>query len=103
MLARATTVLGVLLLLHSLYSVATYRNMLKLTQQDLDSLPLQLQAEVLAGAALSMAGGFLLAGALKPIIITSGGLSTDAGAFRPDFVFFNHRGKALPHNLPASL
>jgi hypothetical protein len=29
--------------------------------------------------------------------------SMDVGAFRPDFVFFNHRGKALPLNLPASL
>jgi hypothetical protein len=29
--------------------------------------------------------------------------SMDAGAFRPDFVFFNHRGKALPIHLPSSL
>jgi hypothetical protein len=46
--------------------------MLKLTQQELEQLPFQLQAEVLAGALLSLLGGYLLAGALKPIIITGG-------------------------------
>ncbi|GBF90995.1 hypothetical protein Rsub_03850 [Raphidocelis subcapitata] len=100
--AQLAATLGALLLLHCIYAVAKYRNMLKLTQQEFGALPLALSAEVLLGAALAMVGGYGLAGRLKPIVITSG-LSMDAGSFRPDFVSFNHRGKALPYNLPASL
>jgi hypothetical protein len=57
---------------HRKTRAAADRNMLKLTQQELGQLPLPLQAEVLAGAALSMLGGYVLAGALKPIVITGG-------------------------------
>lgn len=32
-----------------------------------------LQAEVLAGAALALMGGYLLAGTLKPIVMSGGG------------------------------
>lgn len=46
--------------------------MLKLTQQEYEHLPLPLQLEVLAAAALCVAGGLGMAGGLKPIVMTSG-------------------------------
>jgi len=46
--------------------------MLKLTQQEYTQLPLQLQFEVICGAALCLLGGFGLAGTLKPIVVNSG-------------------------------
>jgi hypothetical protein len=46
--------------------------MLKLTQQEFGALPLALHCELLLGAALAMAGGYGLAGRLKPIVMTSG-------------------------------
>ena len=53
--------------------LGTDRNLLKLSQQELEQLPLPLQAEVLAGAAMSLLGGYLLAGSVKPIVMSSGG------------------------------
>lgn len=46
--------------------------MLKLTQQELSQLPFALQLEVLLGAALALAGGYGMAGSLKPIIMPGG-------------------------------
>jgi hypothetical protein len=51
---------------------AADRDMLKLTQQEFESLPLQLGLEVLAGAALALAGGYGLAGRLKAIVVETG-------------------------------
>lgn len=46
--------------------------MLKLTQQELTQLPLALNLEVLAGTVLCLLGGYIMAGTLKPIVMTSG-------------------------------
>jgi hypothetical protein len=60
-------------ILHTLdASRSADRDMLKLTQQEFEQLPLQLSFEVLAGAALALVGGYGLAGALKPIVVSTG-------------------------------
>lgn len=74
----------------------TDRDALKVTQRPYDGVPLALQLELLLGALLALAGGCVLAGALKPIASDKGAPSLDQGSARPDCVFFGHRGRALP-------
>jgi len=97
LLGRVAAAVGCLVLFHCTYAVVKYRDLLKLTQQEFEGLPQQLQVELAVGTVLSLIGGCLLAGKLKPIVSQKGTPSMDAGSFRPDFVSFNHRGGALPY------
>jgi hypothetical protein len=74
----------------------TDRDALKVTQRPYEGIPLSLQLELLLGALLALAGGCALAGALKPIASEKGAPSLDQGSYRPDCVYFGHRGRALP-------
>mmetsp|Transcript_11724 Transcript_11724/g.20858 ORF Transcript_11724/g.20858 Transcript_11724/m.20858 type:complete len:106 (-) Transcript_11724:514-831(-) len=92
-LAGILTTLGLLLLIHTTYAVIKHHELLKLLQEEYNSLPLPLLAELLAGCGLSLLGGFMLSGTLRPALMTKLGGSSDA--FRHDFVNFNTRAKAF--------
>lgn len=93
-------VIGIALLLHVTYEAIKYRELLKLLQEEFESLPNALTAEVAAGSVIATAGAFLLAGSLRPITATKQGRASDVGGLRTDFVSFNLRSKAFPLNLP---
>lgn len=90
------TAIGFVLLGHCAWGASNYRDMLKLTQQEFTGLPQQLQLELLASLAVCLIGGYLVAGSMKPIILSKGAPSMDVGSNRQDFVTVNHRGAALP-------
>ncbi|KAF8067214.1 magnesium transporter [Scenedesmus sp. PABB004] len=92
-------VAGFAVLLRCAWAVSQYRDMLKLTQQDFSGLPQGLQLELVLGTALALLGGVMLAGSMKPIVLSKGAPSMEDGSCRPSFISVNHRGKALP--LPA--
>jgi hypothetical protein len=70
--------------------------MLKLTQQEFSGLPQHLQLELAIATILTLVGGYIISGSMKPIFLSKGAPSMDTGSFRPGFVSVNHRGKALP-------
>lgn len=94
-------IVGVCVLLHAAFAVSRYRDTLKLTQEEFQGLPANLLSEILFGTIISLLGGYLLAGDLKPCMISGKPPSMDAFSFRSDFISFNHRSKAVPPKLPA--
>ncbi|KAK9827623.1 hypothetical protein WJX81_007760 [Elliptochloris bilobata] len=91
---------GVALFLVAGYQVITYRDMLKLTQEVYEGVPLAVRLEVLVAAVLCMWGSLHLAGELRPISALANQEGLEADTFRPDFMAFNHRGHLMPLDVP---
>ncbi|CAL8463896.1 g3431 [Coccomyxa elongata] len=87
---------GIALFVLAGYQTLRYRDMLKLTQEEFETVPAHVIVEVLLAAALCMWGSVQLAGAFKPISALANQEGLDANVFRPDFMSFNHRGHAVP-------
>ncbi|EIE18898.1 hypothetical protein COCSUDRAFT_54802 [Coccomyxa subellipsoidea C-169] len=87
---------GIALFVFAGYETLRYRDMLKLTQEEFESVPAQVVVEVLLAAILCMWGSLQLAGNFKPISALANQEGLDANVFRPDFMSFNHRGHAIP-------
>mmetsp|Transcript_35424 Transcript_35424/g.78607 ORF Transcript_35424/g.78607 Transcript_35424/m.78607 type:complete len:108 (-) Transcript_35424:788-1111(-) len=91
---------GIVVILHTTYAVIKYRELLKLLQEEYQSLPANILAELAVGAAFMTLGAFMLAGSLRSIAASKLGRSTDIGSMRIDFVSFNLRSKAFPLDVP---
>ncbi|KAI3434917.1 hypothetical protein D9Q98_002971 [Chlorella vulgaris] len=90
---------GLALLLATGYQTITYREHLRLTQQQFDGLPLTLLAQLLTAVAVCALGGLNVSGTLRPIRVSDVPKTVVARPQRTDFVVFNHRGGLLA-NLP---
>lgn len=98
-LGGVSALLGFGMLLHATYAVSTYRDFLKLTQEEFTALPLNVVLEVACGVVICCLGATLLSGSLKPIYLEQGPQSVDCGSVRPDFMCFSTRAKAIPYGV----
>ncbi|KAF5841798.1 hypothetical protein DUNSADRAFT_11114 [Dunaliella salina] len=94
--AGTVTLLGFLGMFHVMFAVIKHREMLKLLQEDMESIPPALLMELIITSSCAVAGAFLMAGSLKSVVSSKNSGSVDIGRFKLDFVSFNTRSKALP-------
>ncbi|GAX79699.1 hypothetical protein CEUSTIGMA_g7140.t1 [Chlamydomonas eustigma] len=91
---------GIAIILHTTYAAIAYREILKLQQEDFETLPSSLLLELAVGTALSTAGAYFLSGSLRLISASKQSRGSDIGGLRMDFVSFNSRSRAMPMNIP---
>mmetsp|Transcript_10433 Transcript_10433/g.31420 ORF Transcript_10433/g.31420 Transcript_10433/m.31420 type:complete len:114 (-) Transcript_10433:327-668(-) len=82
------------------HTVVSSRQLAQLTQQEYSGVPLLAAAELTAAAIVLCYASLRLSGEFKPISSVNPARGTSTHNFRPDFMRFNHRGKALPSVLP---
>eukprot|EP00959_Pyramimonas_sp_CCMP1952_P002261 46969-Pyramimonas_sp.AAC.1 len=87
---------GFLVLLHAAYQTIEYRTHLKLHDQEFDYPPLTVLLEVAGGFLLCLWGGLVMSGEPLPIKSAMDDLHAEQMDFRPDFINFNTRCRALP-------
>lgn len=94
-------VVGFLFLVHGAISAAQHRSFVRLTQQEVHSLPIDITIQTFIGFAIASWGILLAAGELKSILVNADIKKTtfDSVGNRPSYYIFDHRGKALSNNL----
>lgn len=92
----ALVFLGLSLFIYAAYSTLRYRDMLKLTQQEFDTVPLLVQAEVLLASVVCIWGSLRISGDFKPVSALKFQRGLDADTLRLDFMSLNHRGQIMP-------
>ncbi|GFR40938.1 hypothetical protein Agub_g1598 [Astrephomene gubernaculifera] len=91
---------GLVGLVHTTIAVIQYRQLLKLSQEEFESLPATIVLELILSAAVATLGAYLLAGPIKVIVMPAKGRSMDIGSQRTDFISFNMRSRAMPLDIP---
>jgi len=87
---------GLALFLYAAWTTLSYRDMLKLTQQEFEGVPLLVKAEVLIASVVCMWGSLQISGNFRPSSALKGQGGLDADTVRWDFMSMNHRGQAMP-------
>ncbi|CAG9797707.1 unnamed protein product [Chironomus riparius] len=88
--------LGLISLLHSGYSAAQYRTFLRISEQEFESLPLDISIQAIVSFAVVVYSILSIKSDWKLIHATEIGKSSwDTFANIQSFYSFNHRGKAL--------
>lgn len=91
---------GLAIFLYAAWSTLSYRDMLKLTQQEFEGVPLLVKVEVLLASIVCMWGSLQISGNFKPSSALKGQRGLDADTVRWDFMSMNHRGQAMPLKSP---
>merc|ERR1712216_173065 len=88
---------GLVMLAHAGYSTIQYRKYLRMVDQDFNGSPYDVHIGCAIGFLLCLVGCVSYADDLKPIRLaqTFHDKTVDDMSFRPDFMTFNHRGRAL--------
>ncbi|XP_039250002.1 ER membrane protein complex subunit 5-like [Styela clava] len=89
--------IGFAFVIHGGISAAQHRSFVRLTQQELHSLPIDITVQTIFGLFLASWGVLLAAGEFKNIQVNA---ETKSKSFetvgnRPSFYIFEHRGKVL--------
>lgn len=97
MLALSTVVAtaGFVVVCISAWHAICFRDGLKLAHEHLDSLPLNIFVELVAGSVLACIGGLKMAGELRPITFLASEQSLRVHTHRLGFMTFNHRMKTF--------
>ncbi|KAG8235458.1 hypothetical protein J437_LFUL014088 [Ladona fulva] len=88
---------GFLSLFHAAFSAAQHRTHLRITEQEFDSLPIDILIQGIVSLFITMYGVMCIAGDFKEIRATVDLESRSWETLRniPSFYIFNHRGKAF--------
>lgn len=88
---------GFVCLIHGGISAAQHRSFIRLTEQELDSLPIDIVLQTIFGLFLTSWGVLIATGDFKDIQANSDikSKSFETVSNRPSFYIFNHRGKTL--------
>lgn len=92
---------GLALFMYAARSALSYRDMLKLTQQEFETVPLIIKVEVLIAAVTCMWGSLVVSGDFKPVSALKNQRGLDANMQRVEFMSLNHRGQVMPMVAPA--
>lgn len=98
--AKLVLLVGLALLVWTGYQAMTYREALRLTQQEFSGLPPPLFMQLLAAVTACVLGGLQTSGGFAPIRVSDAPKPVVMRPQRTDFVTFNHRGTllgCLPH------
>ncbi|KAL4425340.1 hypothetical protein ABPG75_009356 [Micractinium tetrahymenae] len=98
--SKLLTLGGLALLVYTGYQAMTYREALRLTQQEFEGLPLSLLGQLVAAVAACVLGGLQVSGSFAPIRVADVPKPAVLRPQRTDFAVFNHRGSLLaqlPH------
>ena len=87
--------LGFIIVCYSAWHAASHRTSLKLAHEHMESVPLDILAELTVGSALAVIGGLGMAGELRPITFLASEQSLRVNTHRQGFMTFNHRGRAF--------
>lgn len=90
-------ILGLLSLCHTAYSAAKYRSYLRLKEQEIGSMPLDITIQAVVSLIIAMVGIVNMSGEFKEISATKTLERKSWETMRnvPSFYVFNHRGQAL--------
>ncbi|XP_065343920.1 ER membrane protein complex subunit 5 [Cloeon dipterum] len=97
---KVILITGFLSLFHSAFSAAQHRTYLRLTEQEFDSLPLDILSQGILSLFVTMYGLLHVVGEFKEIRATVEleEKTWDLVGNNPSFYSFNHRGKTLQPN-----
>ncbi|KAL4516730.1 hypothetical protein Ndes2526B_g05308 [Nannochloris sp. 'desiccata'] len=87
--------IGLGMLVYTGYQAMTYRESLRLTQQEFVGLPVSLLSLLAVAVAVSLVGGLQSSGELKPILLADAPQPTVLRPQQIDFVTFDGRGSIL--------
>mmetsp|Transcript_103029 Transcript_103029/g.165989 ORF Transcript_103029/g.165989 Transcript_103029/m.165989 type:complete len:121 (+) Transcript_103029:129-491(+) len=90
-------IVGFAMLAHAGYSTIQYRKYLRMVDQDYKGSPFDIHIECAIGSLLCLFGCVSCADDFEPIRMaqTFHSKTPDDMSYRPEFVTFNHRGRAL--------
>ncbi|GLC44454.1 hypothetical protein PLESTB_000467900 [Pleodorina starrii] len=94
------TLAGLAGLVHTTIAVIQYRQVLKLSQEEFETLPAAIVLELCVSTVVAVLGSYLLAGPIKVVVMPAKGRSMEIGSLRTDFISFNMRSRAMPLDIP---
>uniref|UniRef100_A0A0D9Y0H5 Uncharacterized protein n=1 Tax=Leersia perrieri TaxID=77586 RepID=A0A0D9Y0H5_9ORYZ len=89
-------VLGGALLAHAAYATIQYRAVLKITEEEFSSPPMDVMMQLLLGLALCIWAGLAVPAKFLSVLPHSEENRIVSLPANMDFMTFNHRGRALP-------